>query len=52
MSIGSMTMSIQQDFDYEDCVFFTEGYADKNIPVLGKLCILCACLCQSRKVSW
>lgn len=23
------------DFDYEDCVFFTEGYADKNIPVLA-----------------
>jgi len=23
------------DFDYEDSVFFTEGYADKNIPVLA-----------------
>tara|TARA_B100000902_G_scaffold354307_1_gene366357 strand:- start:2206 stop:3135 length:930 start_codon:yes stop_codon:yes gene_type:complete len=23
------------DFNYEDCVFFTEGYADKNIPVLA-----------------
>ena len=21
------------DFDYDDCVFFTEGYADKNIPL-------------------
>ena len=23
-----------KDFDYNDCVFITEGYADKNIPLL------------------
>ena len=22
-----------EDFDYDDCIFFTEGYADKNIPL-------------------
>ena len=22
-----------EDFDYDNCVFFTEGYADKNIPL-------------------
>lgn len=37
------------DFDWNDCVFFTEGFAEKNIP-LNKSCIyLVHCTCNPKK---
>ena len=33
MSIGFMNDEYPEDFNYDDCVFLTEGFADKNIPL-------------------
>ena len=49
--IGLLMKAHPHDFDYDNCLFFCEGYRDKKIPLRKTSTYVCH-VCVNPEVSW